>query len=334
MTLHDAGISRRIRKYLSSIDARIPIEVNNTTMSENEKINDGNKEGESLDSDHQEVTNNSAESPKSEKSSQPSPNKTSILYGTRKRRPGAQTPSAAKTLDQIRGAYDDEDIIEMDDLPTRSSAPATLIENDHAPERKRRERRARIEEPAKSDASSEEEVATPVSEIAAYPTDEDASDDSTESSRPRRFAEVDESKRAGTRQIEEFSPSKDGKRSAPKKRVPSEDRISAGPVPNEKRGFFAWLKSLFSSEPDQPQKRRKGRPNNRRPNQKRRGGQNRRRSDGPQREGSGGGQEGRRPRRNRRPRGEGGNSEGNRQGGNRQRRRRRPQGERKRTPSE
>jgi len=309
-------------------------------MSENEETNDGNKEGEALDTPHQGVKNDSSESPKSDKPSQPSPKKATILYGTRKRRPGAQTPSAAKTLDQIRGAYDDDDIIEIDDLPTRSTAPAALVENDRAPERKRSERRERPErrnEPAEDDASAEENTPSAVSEIEAYPADaedSDETDETRESSRPRRFAEVDESKRAGARQIEEFSPSKDGKRAAPKKRVPSKDRISAAPVPNEKRGFLAWLKSLFASEPDQPQERRKERPNNRKPNQKRRGGQNRRRGDGPQREGSGGGQEGRRPRRNRRPRGEGGNSEGNRQGSNRQRRRRRPQGERRKTPSE
>ena len=303
-------------------------------MSENEEINDGNKEGETLETKHQGVTISSSESPKSDKPSQPSPKKAPILYGTRKRRPGAQTPSAAKTLDQIRGAYDDDDIIEIDDLPTRSTAPAALVENDRPPERNRRERPEPRNEPVEDDSSSEENTLSPVSEVEAYPADAKDSDENQESSRPRRFAEVDESKRTGSRQIEEFSPSKDGKRAAPEKRVLSKDRISDAPVANEKRGFFAWLKSLFASEPDQPQKRRKGRPNNRKPNQKRRGGQNRRRGARPQREGSGEGQEGRRRRRNRRPRGEGENSEGNRQGGNRQRRRRRPQGERRKTPSE
>ena len=303
-------------------------------MSENEEINDGNKEGETLETKHQGVTSSSSESPKSDKPSQPSPKKAPILYGTRKRRPGAQTPSAAKTLDQIRGAYDDDDIIEIDDLPTRSTAPAALVENDRPPERKRRERPEQRIEPVRDDSSSEENTLSPVSEVEAYPADAKDSDENQESSRPRRFAEVDESKRTGSRQIEEFSPSKDGKRAAPEKRVLSKDRISDAPVANEKRGFFAWLKSLFASEPDQPQERRKGRPNNRKPNQKRRGGQNRRRGARPQREGSGEGQEGRRRRRNRRPRGEGENSEGNRQGGNRQRRRRRPQGERRKTPSE
>ena len=303
-------------------------------MSENEEINDGNKEGETLETKHQGVTSSSSESPKSDKPSQPSPKKAPILYGTRKRRPGAQTPSAAKTLDQIRGAYDDDDIIEIDDLPTRSTAPAALVENDRPPERKRRERPEQRIEPVRDDSSSEENTLSPVSEVEAYPADAEDSNENQESSRPRRFAEVDESKRTGSRQIEEFSPSKDGKRAAPEKRVLSKDRISDAPVANEKRGFFAWLKSLFASEPDQPQERRKGRPNNRKPNQKRRGGQNRRRGARPQREGSGEGQEGRRRRRNRRPRGEGENSEGNRQGGNRQRRRRRPQGERRKTPSE
>lgn len=306
-------------------------------MSENEETNDGKPEGETLDAKPQGVAENSTEPLKRETPSPPSQKEATILYGTRKRRPGAQAAPTAKTLDQIRGAYDDEDIIEMDDLPTRSTAPSTLVEEDRAPERKRRERPERPErrkEPRETDETSEEvEDSSPTSEIEAYPTDEE-SDGDPEPNRPKRFAEVDETKRAGSRQVEEFSPTKDGKRAAPKKRVQSADRISSAPVPNEKRGFFAWLKSLFSSETEQPEERKKRQPSNRKPNQRRRGGQNRQKGGDSQRERSGGNREGRRPRRNRRPRGEGGNSEGNRQGGNRQRRRRRPQGDRKRTPSE
>ena len=136
-------------------------------MSENEEINDGNKEGETLETKHQGVTSSSSESPKSDKPSQPSPKKAPILYGTRKRRPGAQTPSAAKTLDQIRGAYDDDDIIEIDDLPTRSTAPAALVENDRPPERNRRERPEPRNEPVEDDSSSEENTLSPVSEVEA-----------------------------------------------------------------------------------------------------------------------------------------------------------------------
>ncbi len=305
-------------------------------MSENEETNDGKLEDETLDANPQGVTDNSNEPVKRDTPSQPSSEKATILYGTRKRRPGAQAAPTAKTLDQIRGAYDDDDIIEMDDLPTRSTAPSALVEEDRAPERKRRERperRERRSEARETDETSDEEEASPISEIEAYPSDE-VSSASTESNRPKRFDEVDKTKRVGARQVEEFSPSKDGKRAAPKKRVRSEDRISSAPVPNEKRGFFAWLKSLFSSEPEQPEERKKRPPSNRKPNQRRQGGQNRRKGGAAQSERPGGNREGRRPRRNRRPRGEGGGSDGNRQGGNRQRRRRRPQGDRRETPSE
>jgi len=303
-------------------------------MSNKEETNDGKRESESLDSEIQEVADNSNESPEAGNAAEPSPKSTSTLYGTRKRRPGAQSAPHAKTLDQIRGAYNDDDIIEMDDLPTRSNAPTNLIEDERPSERQRRDRPERRERSREQD-ESEAEASSETSEMEAYPTDESTGEPQDETPRPQRFAEVEKSKRAGSRQIEEFSPTKDGKRAAPRKRAKPESRdAKPSAVAGEKKGLFGWIKSVFSSESEESETPQKPRPKSRKPNQRpRRGGQNRSREDGSKSEHSGGGQRGRRPRRNRRPRGEASSNEGNRRG-NRPRRRRRPQGERKQSSSE
>lgn len=298
-------------------------------MSENEETNEGKLDSETPDAKPQEVAENSAEMPEEKKPTQPSPAKTtSILYGTRKRRPGAQAAPSAKTLDQIRGAYDDDDIIEIDDLPVKSNAPDSLIDDNRAAPPKRRERRERRDDPKDADIHSEETESIK-SDIEAYPSDETPSED-----RPKRFATVDESKRAAKRPIEEFSPTKDGKRAAPVKRARPDEKAKTPSDSKEKKGFLAWLKSLFSSEPEKPEPQRRHRPSNRSSNQRRdRGeGRNRAKRGDSQRDRSNR-PEGRRPRRNRRPRGEGGPRRPNREGGG-QRRQRRPQGERKQSPSE
>ncbi len=301
-------------------------------MSENEEKNDGKQDGETLGSELQGVEENSSETPESVKPSPSSPGSASILYGTRKRRPGAQAAPHAKTLDQIRGAYDDNDIIEMDDLPTRSSAPTSLVDESRPPERKRRERSERKEKSRES-SDSELEEASEASEIEAYPDDE-APEEAQEESRPERFAEVDASKRAGSRPVQEFRPTKDGKRATPRKRAPEDKKVSKAPAAGPKKGLFARLVSLFSSESEEPEPQKKSRTDNRKPNpRRRRGGQNRGRASDSSSDRSGGGQGGRRPRRNRRPRAEGSENDGKRRS-NRPRRRRRPQGERKQAPSE
>ncbi len=271
---------------------------------------------------------------------EPAPKETqSILYGTRKRRPGAPTSPSAKTLDQIRGPYEDDDIVEMDDLVVRSTAPEELIGGDQSdgPSRRRDrsdrgERRGRREDRRREprEASQSDEASEPAadSELEAYPSAEPAETaTSTEEDRPKRIASADNSKRVAQRPVEEFSPSKDGKRAEPRKRPEPEASYTPPKSEAKKTGFFGWPKSLFSSEPEPPKKPARKRSQNRR--RRRRGGPNR----GPDGEFKGerpNGNRRRRSNRNRRPRGEGGHEDG----GQRRRRRRRPRGERNQAPSE
>ena len=175
------------------------------------------------------------------------------------------------------------------------------------------------------------------SSVEAYPEDEPSqSTETTGDNRPERFGTLKETQRPSQRAVEEFRPSTDGKRAAPKKRVRSEDRPVTLTKPPKKKGFFGWLKSLFSSEEETPKPT--GRRNNKRgPNQRRRrpNGQNR----GP-RENNGERSNNRQRGGRNRNRGPRNNAEGRnrddrdpREGGNR-RRRRRPQGERRESPSE
>ncbi|MCH2613117.1 MAG: hypothetical protein MKZ70_00260 [Opitutales bacterium] len=62
---------------------------------------------------------------------------TSIMYGTRKLHPGSKAGSG-KSLKQLRGPQDD--VLEMDDLVVKSTAPAYLIENDRPNSNRRRDR--------------------------------------------------------------------------------------------------------------------------------------------------------------------------------------------------
>ncbi len=291
-------------------------------MSDKEETNEEElNSGAQSDAPQEEVDEATGDASQDETSNQ-APEETSIMYGTRNRRPGAPTSPAAKTLDQIRGAYEDDDIIEMDDLVVKSTAPSDLVGNERSDSPpKRRERRDR-DDRAEVDESESEDA-----ELEAYPSDStsDATDDQED--RPKRFDSVDKSVRSTQRPVEEFSPSKDGKRAEPKKRAPRDPQGSRPPRSQAKKGFFAWLKSLFTSEPEKPERKRDGR----RPNQRRRrrGGQNRGKEgefkgDRPNRN-----RGNRRSNRNRRPRGEGENS-GNREGGGR----RRPQENRKQAPSE
>ena len=323
-------------------------------MSDTEEINEKKLDSDESAAQPQEAAESAPEKSESKEPSSPAPTeKKAILYGTRKRRPGASNASAAKTLDQIRGAYDDDDIIEMDDLVVKSTAPSHLVGGDRPASPKRRER---FERPERKEEEEEEEETSPEekaidSNIEAYPDDESSqSPEATDDNRPERFATLKETQRPPQRAAEEFRPSTDGKRAAPKKRVRSEDSPVTLSKPPKKKGFFAWLKSLFSSEeetpkpkgrrndnrdPNQRRRRREGqnrgpRENNgERPNDRQRGGRNRNR--GPRNNAEGRSREDRGPR-------EGGDSnresgDSNREGGNR-RRRRRPQGERRESPSE
>ena len=87
-------------------------ESETTPMSEEEN----NKSGETAGSEPESESPESLEiSENDSKASAPPEKSSSIMYGTRKLHPGAKSASA-KSLDQIRGPYEDDDILEMDDV--------------------------------------------------------------------------------------------------------------------------------------------------------------------------------------------------------------------------
>lgn len=264
------------------------------------------------------------------------------VFGTRKSKPGAAAGSNVKPLSQIRGVFDDDDEIEMDDLPVRATAPAHLVANDkprqprerdenrdgenrRGPRRERGERsnerpprKPRAERPRPTEAdeapTETEALPTPVQnqEVPEVEKTED---------RPERFGSVSEETLQARKSVQEFRPSQDGRRakkSAGKRDDRPTRRESKAPA---KKGFFAWLKSLFSAET--VEEKPKG-PSNRRPRGERsergengnrpRGNRRRRPNNGPRKEGDR--PEGERPNR---PRGERGEN-GNRPRGNRRRR--------------
>lgn len=284
------------------------------------------------------------------------------VFGTRKSRPGAASGSNVKPLSQFRGVFDDEDEIEMDDLPVRATAPAHLVANDkprqarerdetrdgesrRGPRRERersneRPRKPRAERPAKTEAEK-----APLSETPAPVSNDEKIKIEDEGDRPERFGTISQETLDSRTSVQEFSPSKDGRRAkkTTEKRSerPTQARSKKAPV---KKGFFAWLKSLFVSEPVQEKKPFE----NRRPRQgqgqgqggKGQGGNKRRRrrpNNGPRRDGD-------RPHgeNQNRPQGERGENRRPREGGQNRRRRsggqnRRPREggqERKSTPSE
>lgn len=261
--------------------------------------------------------------------STPSANK-AVIFGTRKSKPGSNTASNAKSLDQVRGIYDDEDEIEMDDLPVRATAPEHLIASERSPRpersdehRERPNRRERSNDRPRSRRRDEPSTAPSEEKEAAANTEEDANAPSVEATlddRPDRFGSISDETLAARKanNIEEFRPSRDGRTSTKthKAKLERQSRPAPKAAPTKKKGFFAWLKSLFAPEEEvkKPSQNR---------NNRGRGGQNRRREGD---EGSGEGQS-RRPRRRgprrggNRPRGEGDNRG---EGQNRRPRRRGP----------
>jgi hypothetical protein len=273
------------------------------------------------------------------------------VFGTRKSKPGAASGSNVKPLSQIRGVFDDDDEIEMDDLPVRATAPAHLVanerprqnrerdenrdgENRRGPRRERSDERPRA--PRTERPKVERENKTPTAETTPAPvlTNQDTEVKNDED-RPERFGSVSEETLESRKSVQEFSPSKDGRR-APEKKSEAPTRRPARQAP-AKKGLFAWLKSLFVAEPKVEKKPYE----NRRPSQGKDGNRRRRPNNGPRRDGN-------RPRGDNpnRPRGErnenGENGENRRPEGQNRRRRqggqnRRPRQdgqERKQPPSE
>ena len=126
------------------------------------------------------------------------------MYGTRKLHPGSKSGSA-KSLKQLRGPQEDDDILEMDDLVVKSTAPAHLIEDDRPNSNRRRNTRDRNRDSEDEDQESSPATASDSEEV-AYPVD-----DVNDEDRPERFAEVKKPDTARSRGVQEFRPSKDGK---------------------------------------------------------------------------------------------------------------------------
>ena len=307
-------------------------------MPDIEENDDGKLESEASDAQPQEANDAAPENAEPEASTTPAPEKKqTIMYGTRKRRPGAASAPAAQTLNQIRGPVEEDDDIEMDDLVIRATAPEHLIEGRPTDSPKGRDRRERSRKP-KEEAPQEEALES--SDIEAYPEDEPSQETATDDeNRPERFGKLKDDHRSRQHAVEEFRPSQDGKRATPKKKSRPQERSSEPKAPQPKKGFFAWLKSLFTSE-EEPKKQDRRR-SNRGPNQRRRkrGGQNRPKGEGFDGNRSNRPRGGRRRGRGKRPNAEGAiqgeGGEGGRPSGNRRRRRRRkPQGGREQSSAE
>ena len=164
------------------------------------------------------------------------------MYGTRKLHPGSKSGSA-KSLKQLRGPQEDDDILEMDDLVVKSTAPAHLIEDDRPNPNRRRNNRDRNRVTEDEDQESSPATASDSEEV-AYPVDEVNDED-----RPERFAEVKKPDTARSRGVQEFRPSKDGKRGTPKKRAQANSSPTKPLASKEKsKGLFGWIKSVFTSE--------------------------------------------------------------------------------------
>lgn len=221
-------------------------------------------------------------------------NKTTIMYGTRKLHPGSKSASA-KSLKQLRGPKDDDDLLEMDDLVVKSTAPAHLIESD-GPNPKRRRNRDQNRDAEREGREFDDSLSTDDSEVAPYPVDDVEAED-----RPERFAEVENRESSRTRGVQEFRPSKDGKRASPKKRTKASSPTKRPAASEKPKGLLGWIKSIFTS--DDGEEGKSSDDKRRRPNQSRR--RNNRGGQGRSRDGQGGRGDGsgsRRPRGNRRPR--------------------------------
>jgi hypothetical protein len=214
------------------------------------------------------------------------------MYGTRKLHPGSKSASA-KSLKQLRGPKDDDDVLEMDDLVVKSTAPAHLIESDGPNPNRRRNRdqnRDAERDSRESDDSTPEET-----DVVPYPAD-----DGEAEGRPERFAEMERRDSSRTRGVQEFRPSKDGKRAAPNKRAKTGSSTKRPTAAEKPKGLLGWIKSVFTSDDGDEEKSSDDK--RRRPNQNRRrnnrGGQDRSRDA---QGGRGDGPGNRRPRGNRRP---------------------------------
>ncbi|MBD5782588.1 hypothetical protein IEN85_24030 [Pelagicoccus sp. NFK12] len=254
-----------------------------------------------------------------------------LRYGTRKKKAGETGPNV-KDLSSV-SSFEEEEEIEMDDLPIRATAPEELIDKRPAPSEPREESGER--RPRRNDRSRGERRERKPRERSPKKDTEQAAASAEapateESDRPERFGNVKPASNA-TREVkvDEFRPSRDGRSNSKRERKPRSAADSSPKAPAKKKGLLSKIVSFFTGGDKEEEKKEQERSN--RGGNRQRGGRGRRgpnnRQDG---EGGEGGQRRRRRPRNRKPRqdGEGGergerqNREGGEGGG--QRRRRRP----------
>ncbi|MDQ8187259.1 hypothetical protein [Pelagicoccus sp. SDUM812002] len=263
-----------------------------------------------------------------------------LRYGTRKKKAGEAGPNI-KDLSSV-SSFEEEEEIEMDDLPIRATAPEELIDTRTTPsepreeygERRprrndrsrgeRRERKPRERAPRKEadQQSAESETNT---ETAAAAKEE-------KGDRPERFGTV-KTAPAAPREVtvDEFRPSRDGRSNPKRERKPRSAADSTrSTAPAKKKGLLSKIIAFFTGGEKEEEKKPQGRTdrdgNRERSGRGRRGPKDRQNRDGNREGGEGGGQRRRRRPRNRKPRQDGESGERrqrqNREGGENRRPRR------------
>lgn len=274
-----------------------------------------------------------------------------LRYGNRKKKAGEAGPNV-KDLSSV-SSFEEEEEIEMDDLPIRATAPEELIDkrsNPSEPREEYGERRPRRNDRSRGERSERQ----PRERAPRRPADPEASASETAETtdapaapatdRPERFGNVRAPAASANAEALEFRPSRDGKTAPKRERKPrgDSDAPSSRPIKAKKKGLLARIVAFFTGGDKEEEKKpleRDNRDGNRqRGGRGRRGPENRQPREGDSEEGEGGENRRRRRPRNRKPRPEGENGprgegrpprgEGqNREGGERRRRPRRPRRE-------
>lgn len=281
----------------------------------------------------------------------PASNNKPLKYGTRRKKAGEAGPNI-QSLGSV-SSLEEEEEIEMDDLPVKANAPEELIDTRKSPSeprdedgesRPRRQGRSRGERRERKPRSrSPETTEAPASQ--SETETESAADAPEEQDRPDRFGTVKRS--PSEESVQEFRPSRDGRTAPKRERRPKTEATTTVAKP-KKKGLLAKIVSFFTggdeTKETETQAKEDRAPSRNRRSRGKRGPQNRGERD----ENSEGGNNNRRRRRprnrNRKPRqdGEGGGrprGEGQGSGnGNNRRRRRKPRSqgnrERKETTAE
>lgn len=262
-----------------------------------------------------------------------------LKYGNRKKKAGEAGPNI-QSLGSVN-SLDEEEEIEMDDLPVRANVPEALIDSrnnnpsepreERGESRPRRQNRSRGErrerKPREPRERTPEKTEAPTAEAVETSTEDETQD----TNRPDRFGTVKQSQASD--QIQEFRPSRDG-RTAPKRERRPRREAPVSVAKPKKKGLLSKIVAFFTGGEEKEEEKKS--PQNRGPRNRNSGGRR-----GPQnrndrnKDGEGGNNNGNRRRRrkprNRKPRQDGeagpnkprGNREGS-NGNNNRRRRRRP----------